>query len=199
MQRQTARRKTMFDIIGNALIAWLTWIGGLLGLELFDMLMLLAAIGGAWLFLLRAQMYVGLAQSRKRYQRKQRRQGSKDQKQQQATDDANSAAPVLATADADDADDDPPLLRSHAPNVHRVAVQPAAAPAADAADGDDAADADADNQDAPWLNRTGPVSDPQPVPAPSGDDADPDPANAVANAVAVTGVMATGERLLDLL
>ena len=189
----------MFDIIGNALIAWLTWIGGLLGLELFDMLMLLAAIGGAWLFLLRAQMYVGLAQSRKRYQRKQRRQGSKDQKQQQATDDANSAAPVLATAVADDADDDPPLLRSHAPNVHRVAVQPPAAQSDDDT-GKDAADAGADNKDAPWLNRTGPVSDPQPIPAPGdADDADPDPAAAVADAVAVTGVMATGDRLLDLL
>jgi predicted lipid-binding transport protein (Tim44 family) len=189
----------MFDI-GNALIAGLTWIGGLVGLELFDMLVLLAAIGGTWLFLLRARMYVGLAQSRKRYPRKQRRQGPQDQKQQQATtDDAKSVSPVLATADADDAADDPPLLRSHTPNVHRVAVQPAAA-SADADTGDDAADVGDDNQNAPWLNRTDPVSDPQPIPAPgNADDADPDPAAAVADAVAVTGVRATGDRLLDLL
>ena len=191
----------MFDIIGNALIAGLTWIGGLLGLELFDMLMLLAAIAGTWLFLLRARMYVGLAQSRKRYQRKQRRrQGPQDQKQQQATDDAHSATPILATADADDDDDDPPLLRSHTPKVHRVAVQPPAAQSDDDT-GKDAADAGADNKDAPWLNRTGPVSDPQPVPAPGDDDTDdPDDADAVADAMAVTGVAATGDRLLmDLL
>jgi hypothetical protein len=80
-----------------------------------------------------------------------------------------------------------------------VAVQPAAA-SADADTGDDAADVGDDNQNAPWLNRTDPVSDPQPIPAPgNADDADPDPAAAVADAVAVTGVRATGDRLLDLL
>ncbi len=176
----------MVDSMENALIAGLTWIGGSLGLELFDMLVLLAAISGTWLFLLRARMYVGLAQSRKRHQRKQRR--PQDQKQQQATADA-------AKADADDADD-PPLLRSHPPNVHRVAVQPPTAPG----DTDRGAAADAgDPHAALWLNRTGPVSDPQPVLAHHGaDDADPADADPD-NAMTVIDVVATGDRLLDLL
>jgi hypothetical protein len=190
----------MLDIMGNALIAGLTWIGGILGLELFEMLVLLAAISGTWLFLLRAQMYVALAQSRKRHQRKQRQQqGSPDQKQQQATtDDVKPTSPALATADADD-DDDPPLLRQQAPNVHRVAVQPSAAPSDAGTDkGDDDGDA-GDHNDAPWLNRTGPVSDPRPPAQQGTDDDDPDNAAAVADAVTVTGVAATGDRLLALL
>jgi hypothetical protein len=76
-------------------------------------------------------------------------------------------------------------LRRQAPQIHRVAVQSPTA--------QDDQDVAADNDDkAPWLRRTGPVSDPKPAPVPGDDGADSSPATAVA-------VVATGGRLMDLL
>lgn len=171
----------MFDI-GNLLLAGLTRVGSWFGLDLFETVTLVAALAGVWLFLLRARTYAALTRSRKRSQRQRRRQQSGSQ--QKHADDVKPTSPAPATADAD-RQDDTPLLRRQAPQIHRVAVQSPTA--------QDDQDVAADNGNkAPWLRRTGPVSDPKPAPVPGADGAASSPAAAVP-------VVATGGQLRDLL
>jgi hypothetical protein len=118
----------------------------------------------------------------RRQRRQQRRQQSGGQ--QKHADDVKPTSPAPATADAD-RQDAAPLLRRQAPQIRRVAVQSPTA--------QDDQDVAADNGNkAPWLRRTGPVSDPKPAPVPGDDGAASSPAAAVP-------VVATGGQLRDLL